>query len=165
MGAYNIELIETVVVIVAFIMLKFIIIKPIEKIAKKFKYQGPRVKHVKKFINTLLFLFVCGLLLFIWGVDQSELVFFVTTLLTILGIAFFAQWSLISNITSALIIYFNHPTKIGDSITIIDKDYQIEGRISDIGMFFIIIKNPEGEKITIPNNVFTQKMVKRRTVN
>jgi small-conductance mechanosensitive channel len=46
-----------------------------------------------------------------------------------------------------------------------DKDYQIEGRISDIGMFFIIIKNSEGEKLTIPNNVFTQKMVKRKNAN
>lgn len=82
-------------------------------------------------------------------------------MLTILGIAFFAQWSIISNITSSLIIFFNHPAKIGDEIIVFDKDYSIEGRISDIGVFFVIIKTVDGEKITIPSNVFTQKMIKR----
>jgi small-conductance mechanosensitive channel len=103
-----------------------------------------------------------GILFFIWGVDQSELVYFITSLLTILGIAFFAQWSIISNITSTLIIFFNHPAKIGDTISVFDKDYPIEGRISDIGIFFVIIKTAEGDKITLPSNVFIQKMVRRK---
>jgi small-conductance mechanosensitive channel len=97
----------------------------------------------------------------IWGVDQSQLLLFLSTILTILGVAFFAQWSIISNITSTLIIFFNHPIKIGDSLTIIDKDYQIEGKLSDIGIFFIIIKTKENTKITIPSNVFMQKMIRK----
>ncbi|WP_408730905.1 hypothetical protein [Aequorivita sp. CIP111184] len=32
-----------------------------------------------------------------------------------------------------------------DTITIIDKDYETEGRMSDIGIFFIILKTKEGE--------------------
>ncbi len=100
-------------------------------------------------------------LMIIWGVDQSELLLFLSTVLTILGVAFFAQWSIISNITSTLIIFFNHPIKIGDYLTIMDKDYQIEGKLSDIGIFFIIIKTKENKKITIPSNVFMQKMIRK----
>ena len=87
--------------------------------------------------------------------------YFATSLLTVLGIAFFAQWSIISNITSSLIIFFNHPVKIGDSIAILDNEYHIEGKVNDIGIFFLIIKTNEGELVTIPNNVFTQKMIKK----
>jgi small-conductance mechanosensitive channel len=97
----------------------------------------------------------------IWGIEQTDLVVFLSTTLTILGVAFFAQWSLISNITSTLIIFFNHPIRIGDSLTIMEKDYEIEGELSDIGIFFITIKTKEGKKITMPSNIFLQKMIKK----
>lgn len=161
MEAYKLEIIESLVVLVSFFALRLVIIKMIEKVAVKFSYHKPRVKVVKKLINLLLSFIALGILFFIWGVDQSELAYFISTLLTILGIAFFAQWSIISNITSTLIIYFNHPAKIGDTITVMDKEYPIEGRISDIGVFFVILKTSEGEKITLPSNIFIQKMIKR----
>lgn len=64
-----------------------------------------------------------------------------------------------SNITATLIIFFNHPAKIGDTITILDKEFHLEGKISDIGVFFVIIKSEDGNKISIPSNFFLQKMI------
>lgn len=162
MNEYEIKLIESVATLFAFLAIKFVITKTIDKVAVKFSYQKPRVKIIKKISNLSLLFVALGIQSFIWGVDQSELIYFISSLLTILGIAFFAQWSIISNITSTLIIFFNHPAKIGDTITVFDKDYPIEGRISDIGIFFVIIKTTEGEVVTIPSNVFTQKMIKRK---
>jgi small-conductance mechanosensitive channel len=162
MEEYKIEIIESVAVLVSFILVRLSIRKTIDKVAVKFSYQKPRVKIVKKIFNILLLFIALGILFFLWGVDRSKLVYYISTLLTILGIAFFAQWSIISNITSTLIIFFNHPAKIGDTITIMDKEYPIEGRISDIGVFFVILKTPEGEIITLPSNVFIQKMIKKK---
>ena len=42
-----------------------------------------------------------------------------------------------------------------------DKDFQIEGKLSDIGIFFITIKTKDNEKITVPSNVFMQKMIRK----
>ena len=165
MEDYNVRIIESAVVLLSYVIIKLVLTKSIDKVAIKFAYQKQRVKIIKKIINTFTFFLCLGFLLFIWGVDQSELIFFVSSLLTILGIAFVAQWSIISNITSTLIIFFNHPTKIGDTITVLDKDYQIEGRISDVGVFFVIITTVEGEKITIPSNIFMQKMIKRKPID
>jgi len=162
MEGYSVRILESVVVLLSYMIIKFAFTKSVDKVAIKFAYQKQRTKIIKKLINTLTFFLCLGFLLFIWGVDQSELVFFISSLLTILGIAFVAQWSIISNITSTLIIFFNHPTKLGDTITVLDKDYQIEGRISDIGVFFVIITTVEGEKITIPSNIFMQKMIRRK---
>ena len=67
------------------------------------------------------------MLTLVWGVDQSELLIFLSTILKVLEVAFFAQWSIISNITSTLIIFFNQSIKIGDYLTIMDKEYEIEG--------------------------------------
>lgn len=162
MEQYKVEIIETLAVLVSFFLIRFTITKTIEKVASKFSYQKPRVKMIKKIINLFITIGALGILLLIWGVDQSEFIYYISTVLTILGIAFFAQWSIISNITSTLIIFFNHPAKIGDTITVFDKDYPIEGKISDIGVFFVILKTKEGEKITLPSNVFIQKMIKKK---
>ena len=165
MEEYKIKIIETIIVILVFLITKLITKRVIKKVGIRFKYQSGRIKITNRIVGVLLLTLLTAFLMIIWGVDQSQLLVFLSTVLTILGVAFFAQWSIISNITSTLIIFFNHPIKIGDSLTIIDKDYQIKGRLSDIGIFFIIIKTKENQKITIRSNVCMQKMIKREYID
>lgn len=162
MEAYELEIIETVAILLFYLLLRFVLMKTVARFALKFGYQKPRIQLTKKLTNLLLFAVCLGVLLSVWGVHQSDLIFFISSLLTVLGIAFFAQWSILSNITSTLIIFFNHPAKIGDTITVMDKEYTIDGKIVDVGAFFVIIKTKEGESISIPNNVFIQKMIRRQ---
>ena len=161
MEEYKFQIVETVIIIIVFLITKLITKGIIRKAGIRFKYQTGRVKITNKIVSVLSVTILIVFLMAIWGVDQTELLLFLSTILTILGVAFFAQWSIISNITSTLIIFFNHPIKIGDSLTIMDKDYQIEGKLSDIGMFFIIIKTKDEKKITLPSNVFMQKMIRK----
>lgn len=165
MDDYKIKLIQSAAVIILFLLLKFVINKLIKRVAIKFRYHKPRIKIISKLISLILFSIALGFLFIIWGIDKSDLFLFISSLLTIVGIAFVAQWSLLSNITSTIIIFFSHPIRIGEQITILDKDYHIEGRISDIRVFFIIIKTPEGEYVTIPSSVFMQKMIKKNKAN
>ncbi len=161
MEEYKYQIAETIIIIFVFLITKLTTKRIIRKVGVRFKYQSGRIKITNKIVGVLLLIILIIILMIIWGVEQSELLLFLSTILTILGVAFFAQWSIISNITSTLIIFFNHPIKIGDSLTIMDKDYQIEGKLSDIGIFFITIKTKEDKKITIPSNVFMQKMIKK----
>lgn len=161
MEAYKLQIIQSLIVIVVFLIAKGLTQRLIKKVGKKFNYQSGRIKITNKIAGFLISIVFIIVLLIIWGVDQSQLFIFISTTLTILGVAFFAQWSIISNITSTLIIFFNHPVKLGDSLSIMDKDYPIEGTLSDIGIFFITIKTKENEKITIPSNIFMQKMIKK----
>lgn len=164
MEEYKFQIAETIIIIFVFIITKLISKRIIRKVGIRFKYHSGRIKITNKIVGVLSLIILTIFLMIIWGVEQSEVLLFLSTILTILGVAFFAQWSIISNITSTLIIFFNHPIKIGDSLTILDKDYQIEGKLSDIGVFFIIIKTKEGNKITMPSNVFMQKMIKKEDV-
>ena len=97
---------------------------------------------------------------FIWGIHEKQLFNYISSFLTILGIAFFAQWSLPSNITAGIILCVNYPLKIGDSITILEKDNYITGEINGIEAFFITLKTPTEELITMPNAVILQKNIK-----
>ncbi|MGK0428152.1 MAG: small-conductance mechanosensitive channel [Ulvibacter sp.] len=161
LGLNHILVIETIVTLIVYFVLKLALSKLAEKTGVRFDYQRSRVKVVKKIINLILFVLMFSLMMTIWGVDQSKLIYFITSLLTVVGIAFFAQWSIISNITSSLIIFFNHTVRIGDTVKVMDKEFDVEGRIMDIGVFFLIIKNSDGEEITMPSNLFMQKMVKK----
>ena len=50
------------------------------------------------------------------------------------------------------------------TVSIIDKDYEVEGRISDIGLFFVKLKTKQGEEVSLPNNIFLQKMIKKKMI-
>lgn len=158
----EIKIIETIVVFIVYSLLRIASNKSIDRTVENSLMQKTRGKIIKKAVNFILLLILLTSVLIIWGVKQSELVFFIGSVLAVIGIALFAQWSTLSNITSGIIIFFNHPVKLDDTINIIDKDFQIEGRVSDIGLFFLIIKTAEGEQVAVPNNVFIQKMIKKK---
>ena len=161
MESYKIQIIESLVLIVLLVISSKILERLIDQAGVKYTYHKTRIKVIKKVVSFLLYLIFIGVLLLIWGIAPAQLAAYIASLFTVVGIAFLAQWSIVSNITSTLIIFFNHQVNIGDRIVILDKDYQIEGKISDIGIFFIIIKVSENEYVSLPSNVFMQKMVKR----
>lgn len=159
METYNIQIIETIVVISGYIITNLITNTLIKNTLKKTHLQRGRRKIIIKAVHLFSFITLFVLLAAVWGLKQNEIAVFVGTLLTALGIAFFAQWSLLSNITSSLLLFFNHPIKIGDTIKILDKEYPFEGEVSDLTYFFIHLKTKSGEIITIPNSLLLQKAV------
>lgn len=104
-------------------------------------------------------------LLSIYGVNQAEMAVFLGSVLAVIGIALFAQWSILSNITSGVIIFFNYSVKIEVRIRIMENDYEIEGTISDIGLFFGTLKTSSTEYISIPNSVSLSKMIYTNRMN
>lgn len=159
MKTIDIQLIETAVVIGIYITSYFVTINIINNVLKNTHLQRGRRKIIIKAINLINLLGAVILISAIWGLKQSEIAIFASTILTALGIAFFAQWSLLSNITSSIILFFNHPLKIGDCIEVLDKDYPFTGEISDLTYFFVHLKTKKGEIITIPNSLILQKSI------
>jgi len=159
MKTIDIQIIETVIVIVAYIVSYFMTKVTVNNFLKNTQLQRGRRKIMIKAFNLIFLLAAFILIGAIWGLKQNQIAVFASTIFTAFGIAFFAQWSLLSNITSSIILFFNHPLKIGDSIEILDKDYSIEGEITDLTYFFVHLKQPNGKIITIPNSLVLQKSV------
>lgn len=159
----NIKIIESLIVVVFYFLARIFAGKLIESTRESKLLHKPRAKIIKKAINLFL-LFVCStIILVIWGVKQADLAAYLGSILTVVGVAFFAQWSILSNITSSVIIFFTHAVKLDDNITIMEgKDYEIEGRVSNISLFFITLKTEENDEISLPNNIFIQKMIKKK---
>jgi small-conductance mechanosensitive channel len=160
MEKYQYHIIQTIAVLAFFLVIQYINNNFINRTLKRFQFPRDRRKIIVKVLNLLTFIIGVIVLTIIWSVKQSEIAFFITSIITVLGIAFFAQWSLLSNITSGIILFFNHPLKIGDTIEVIDKEIPTEGEITDITYFFIHIKTKEGEDVTLPNAYLLQKPIK-----
>ena len=156
----DIRVIETLIALASFFVLRFATVKFLSKIQLKYNYSKYRIRPILKFSNLFIFITLLIILIAIWGVEQSKLLTFITSVLTVVGIALVAQWSILSNISSALIIFISHPVKLGESVTILEKEFDIQGQVSDIGLFYVILKTEKNEKIMIPNNVFLQKATK-----
>ncbi|MBK9737464.1 MAG: mechanosensitive ion channel [Saprospiraceae bacterium] len=155
----EVQIIETTVVVVMYIIVFFVTKTLINNTLKSTQLQRARRKVIIKAIHLFTTLTVVVLMAAIWGLRQSEIAFFASTIFTALGIAFFAQWSLLSNITSSIILFFNHPLKIGDRIKILDKDYPFEGEVSDLTYFYVHLVTTDGDIITIPNSILLQTAV------
>ena len=159
METYILQIIQTTVVLVLFFIAHLFTRRWVNGMLKKINFTLQRRKLTLRMINLMLTLGAVVFISAIWGVKQSELVVFISSIMAILGVAFVAQWSLLSNITAGLILFFNHPLKIGDYIKLIEKDFIIEGTVNDITFFFVHIKTENKEKITISNTVIMQKTI------
>lgn len=156
----NHKLIYSVAIFLVGFLLRLIISSSLRKIRIKFDFQKSRIALTNKIITILIYITVIAMIAFIWGVSDEQFLLFVSSFLTVLGIALFAQWSILSNITAGIILFINYPVKIGDTITIMEKDNDITGEIKDIGVFFITLQTPKGNFISLPNSLILQKMIK-----
>lgn len=159
MENYKIQIIETIVVILGYFTAYYTTKIFINNSLKQTHLQRGRRKMIIKAVHLVSFLAASIFLSAIWGLKQNEIAVFVGTLLTALGIAFFAQWSLLSNITSSLLLFFNHSVKIVDTLKVLDKEYPFEGEVTDLTYFFVHLESANGEIITIPNSLLLQKSV------
>lgn len=159
MSDIEIQIIETIVLAVIVAGVKLFSRNSVNKLLNKMDFDLKRKQISHRIINLFLTIFMVTILAAIWNIHRDQLIVFMTSVVTVLGIAFFAQWSILSNITSSLILFFNHPMKIGQRIRVVDNDNNISGELIDISFFFLYIKNDDGELITIPNTIVLQKTI------
>lgn len=156
----NFKITESIAILLIALLIRYLISLSLKKIQIKFGFQKSRIIVINKIASILIYSSIIVIVSFIWGVNKNELLLFISSFLTVLGIAFFAQWSILSNITAGVIIFINYPVKIGDTITILEKDNDIKGEIKDISAFFITLITEEKEIITVPNSVILEKTIK-----
>lgn len=162
------EEISTGILLVLVIIARAIVSKLVKRYAKTSQIIERRTNLVIKYIHIFITILALITLILIWGVQAKDIFITLSSIATVIGVAMFAQWSILSNITSGIILFFSFPFKIGDIILIHDKDFLEEGEIEDIGAFHVTLRSKEGEVIIYPNNLFFQKgisIVKKPSIN
>ena len=150
------ELIATGILLILVVFARLIVSKLVRSFAKRSQTIEKRTRLVLKYIHLLMNSIAVVALIIIWGVQTKDIFIVFSSIATVVGVAMFAQWSILSNITSGIILFFSFPYKIGDYIFIHDKDFPIKAEIEDIGAFHVYLKTEKGEIIVYPNNLMLQ---------
>lgn len=105
---------------------------------------------IARFLTGLVGLLV---LAFVWGIEIAPMMVFAGTTLTLLGVALFAQWSILSNVTAYFILLLHPSFRRGTFVRVIDVDNYAEGYISDLTFFNTKLITENRETIVYPNNL------------
>lgn len=160
------ELIYSLIVFLVILVLKFLFTTAVRKVSKLSGFNPVRTNLIIKFINIGLTLIAIIALTLVWSVNYKELGVLLSSVFAVLGVALFAQWSILSNITAGVILFFSFPFKIGNTIRILDKELTDTDSsnldtfvIEDIRAFHLHLRSSNGEILTYPNNLVLQKGV------
>ncbi|MBN2712980.1 MAG: mechanosensitive ion channel family protein [Planctomycetes bacterium] len=155
----SIEIIQTAVtaaLLLSFLLTSKLVNKFIGRYAQEHSYSPNRVVATKKSVSFFVFIVFAFLVSLTWGVNLREIYIISTSILAVVGVAFFAVWSMLSNITAGIILFFRYPFKVGDMISFLDmRDCQ--ARVVDITAFHMLLEEDNGNRITVPNNLAIQK--------
>lgn len=156
---WYIELILTTVAVLLFFIMRNYGSRFAYSHAIKHGIDKGRVRYTLKVINFgwgLAFLISLGL---IWDIQFRHISFWLASFATVAGVALFASWSILSNITASVILFFYHPMRIGERVKILDGDHSVSGRVRDINLFSITFMTDDNRIVVYPNNLAIQKPI------
>lgn len=152
-----------VVIALACLMAFYLAIKLLDKIIHDISVRRAlgdlRVLYITRLMKMGMVFCCLVVMCLILGLGYSEISVFLSSIFAVVGIALFAQWSILSNITASMIIFFGFPYRVNDRIKILDKDDDMSGIIVEISMFHVILQRPDGNLITYPNTLILQRAV------
>jgi small-conductance mechanosensitive channel len=157
--SYQTEFIVSGIVLLFLIVVRFIVNALIKKLGRKSGVNDARIQLICRYVTVTLFLIALLIESFIFGAQFKDLAVVFSSVFAVIGIGLFAIWSILSNITSGIIMFFSFPYKVGDKIQIHDKDFPIEAIIEDIRAFQLHLRLDNGDLVTYPNNLMLQKAV------
>lgn len=163
---YQKELLSSGITILVLLIVKFISAKTIRRIGAFTDINKVRTRLIIKYVSIGLTGVGVVAITLIWGVNIKDLGLIFSSIFAIIGVALFAQWSILSNVTAGVILFFSFPFRIGDRIRIMDKDIFVKDLdtqeiflIEDIKAFHLHLRSSKGELFTYPNNLILQKAV------
>ena len=109
--------------------------------------------------HILLMLLLMVVLSIIWGVDIRGLLVLASSIIAVAGVALFASWSLISNVTAFFILLGQKDFAEGSKVRIIDGNNALEGDIAEIHLFNTVLRTKEQERVIYPNNLIVSRPV------
>lgn len=148
-----------VALIVGAIMINQALGKTIKHLGKKKQVARDRMFYIQKTLQFFIFITVLLLMAVVFGLNYAQFGFVVSSIFAVIGIALFAQWSILSNVTASIIIFFFFPYRVGDRVCIRDDTELLEGEIIEITLFHILIQRDEDDILSYPNSLVFQKAI------
>lgn len=157
--SYSIQILLTIGVFLIFSFIKTLTKRLIIRHSRLQEVQLPRELYIRKLARISLTLLMITVMGIVWEISLTGLSIYFASIFTVIGIGLFAIWSVLSNMTASILIFFFYPFRIGAKVKIIDGDNSVSGMIKDIGLFTTLVEVSDQSTVSYPNNLLIQRPV------
>ena len=148
---------SSLVALLVFLLLRFVVRRAIDSYSATHKMAPGRAPSVKRAVSVIGMLVLAGIWSVVWSINFQSIMVASGAILATVGIAFFAQWSILSNVTTSIIMFWRFPMRVGDRIGLLD-DKSFVAEVKDFTPFYVILEDKDGNIITLPNALSLQQM-------
>lgn len=128
-------------------------------------YQLPIEVHMgaRRVLGFLVYAAAILLILERLGVSGSVLWAAFTGFATVAAVAFFAAWSVLSNIFCTILIFSTRLFRLHDHIEVLESGDKpgLKGVVIDINVVYTTLLEDQGTRLQVPNSLFFQRVVRR----
>ncbi|MBW7930793.1 MAG: mechanosensitive ion channel family protein [Gammaproteobacteria bacterium] len=126
------------------------------------------VRVLARRLGSFLILGSAGLMaLDVFGVSATVLWAAFTSFAAVGAVAFFAAWSVLSNIFCSFLILTTRSFRVGDLVEVLENGEKpgLRGRVVDVNLIYTTLQESEGRAsgtvLQVPNSLFFQRIVRR----
>lgn len=156
-SAYGIETVASLTGLFIYLLITRFAFPKIEEGVEQSKFKSNATIKAFRVVRFLSGTVAVVALLLIWGFDFSGMLVVATSIIAVIGIALFASWSLLSNVTAFLFLLLQRSFRRGNYIRVIDMDNYIEGYIAEVSLINTRLITEDREIVIYPNNLLLSR--------
>jgi small-conductance mechanosensitive channel len=148
-------------------LLQYLLRRLVSRVGLRYQLPTDLVAPVRNMLRYLIYGAAFLLVMERLGVSATVLWTGFTGFVTVAAVAFFAAWSVLSNLFCAVLIFSTRPFRLGDVVELIDSGDKpgIKGRVIDIQLVYTTLEDVTAEHagalLQVPNALFFQKSLRR----
>lgn len=158
---------QVLLVVLIALLLQALLRRLITRLCNRYGLPNELAIAVRRVIGFVITLAATLLILDRLGVSGTVLWTAFTGFATVGAVAFFAAWSVLSNIFCTVLIFTTRPFRLGDIVELLENGEKpgIKGRVIDVNLIYTTLQESgdvhHGTTMQIPNNLFFQRALRR----
>ena len=136
----------------------------IRRLGESYSLPAELVMGARRVIGLVIYAGAILLILDRFGVSGTVLWTAFTGFAAVAAVAFFAAWSVLSNIFCTLLIFTTRPFRLHDHVELLESGDKpgLKGQVVDINLIYTTLREEaNGQVLQVPNNLFFQRVVRR----
>ena len=141
----------------------------VRRLASSYSLPAELVMGARRVVGLVVYAGAILMILDRFGVSGTVLWTAFTGFAAVAAVAFFAAWSVLSNIFCTVLIFRTRPFRLQDHIELLENGEKpgLKGRVVDINLIYTTLlvvgadASDEGSVLQVPNSLFFQRTVRR----
>jgi len=164
------QVLQVLLILVLAALLRFAVRWMLKRLGERYTLPTDIIVNARRLSSGLVFFATLLAVLAVFGVDGKVLWAALTGFATVAAVAFFAAWSVLSNIFCGVLIWTVRPFRLNDHIELLEGGDKpgLKGQVVNMNLIYITLKEHHvtgGQSmLKIPNSLFFQRITRRWTV-